>query len=204
LLDFLKFKYDYSNWNKLYSNEIIKQNSLQFNEQMTIWEDLLFNLMYLNYIGAIITLDKCLYHYRVHPTSIMGQKREQISEQYNLLYANYIQFCQQNHLSKEEAVFRQERGDTCINNILYFFEPPMNHLTLWSQSVCFRRELCQLNPAIYSFNRSAISSFVYKNALPRFIWLNIFPFFHLSFRYLKKIIKRQPLLRFNQSCNYIF
>jgi glycosyltransferase involved in cell wall biosynthesis len=198
VLDLLKFKYDYSNWNKLYSNKIIKQNNLKFNEKMTIWEDLLFNLMYLNYIPAIITLDKCLYHYRVHPASIMGQKREAISEQYNLLFANYIQFCQQNNLYKEEAIFREERGETCINNILYFFEPPMNRLTLWNQSVYFRRELYRLNPAIYSFNRSVIYSFVYKNALSRFIWLNTFPFFHLSFRYLKKIIKQLPLPRFNQ------
>ena len=190
LIDFLGFKYDYANWNKLYSTNIIRQHNLHFNEEMTIWEDLLFNLVYLNFIPFLVTTERCLYHYRVHSTSIKNRARMEIATQYNLLYENYIRFCNKYKLLKAAEDFKKERSATCINNLVYFIEPPFSNKSLWNQSMRFRDELISLNPEIYLYGNTGLNSIIYRNRILRTIWLNIFPFTHLGSRYFKKSFRK--------------
>lgn len=53
-------------WNKIYISKIIKDNSLIFNTNISIGEDLLFNLEYLKHIdGELIIVNKYLYNYHM-------------------------------------------------------------------------------------------------------------------------------------------
>lgn len=53
-----------SPWNKIYISNIIKHNQIRFNEQISIGEDLLFNLDYLKMADdEILVVNKPLYNY---------------------------------------------------------------------------------------------------------------------------------------------
>lgn len=69
-------KYINSPCNKLYSLEIIKKNSISFPKDVTIGEDLIFNL---SYIGVTSEESFCLtvnneYYYRKHSTDTLSRK----------------------------------------------------------------------------------------------------------------------------------
>lgn len=51
-------------WNKIYNLNVIRNNNIAFNENMSLGEDILFNLSYLSATkGKIRNVDKVLYHY---------------------------------------------------------------------------------------------------------------------------------------------
>jgi len=50
-------------WNKVYSREVILQHQIKFNIELSIGEDLFFNLEYLNYCNEFIVIDEKLYYY---------------------------------------------------------------------------------------------------------------------------------------------
>lgn len=60
-----------SPWNKLYKSEILKQRNIQFDQEISIGEDYLFNLSYLKYVTKICYLNHSSYLYSVHPNSAM-------------------------------------------------------------------------------------------------------------------------------------
>ena len=80
--NFLQFDYDYANWNKLYRLDIIRENHLWFDNKLSVWEDLLFNLQFLHYSNTIVTTKKALYHYRIHTESVMAARAD-LYLQYN-------------------------------------------------------------------------------------------------------------------------
>jgi len=53
--------------NKMYINEIIKQNGIAFEDTNQANEDAYFNLAYADHINMIWVIDEPLYHYRVQP-----------------------------------------------------------------------------------------------------------------------------------------
>ncbi|WP_416828188.1 glycosyltransferase family 2 protein [Ectobacillus polymachus] len=61
--DFLKNGLINSPCNKLYDKKIIKNNSIQFNENLNMGEDLLFNIEYLNDCNNIAIIKDKLYNY---------------------------------------------------------------------------------------------------------------------------------------------
>lgn len=64
-----KEKFDGYLWNKIFKNEIIKNNSISFPENVTIWEDMIFVLQYLKQCKKIIDIDQKLYFYRMRANS---------------------------------------------------------------------------------------------------------------------------------------
>jgi glycosyltransferase involved in cell wall biosynthesis len=88
-INLMRFKYDYSNWNKLYSLSMIKLNHLHFNVQMHIFEDLLFNCCCFLFSKNISIYSKSLYNYRIHSDSVMNSDKLKIVKQYNLLYKEF-------------------------------------------------------------------------------------------------------------------
>lgn len=52
-------------WNKIYKSDIIKNNSIEFNKNLSLGEDAIFNIEYLKYVNDIYIVDKCLYKYRI-------------------------------------------------------------------------------------------------------------------------------------------
>ncbi|MCI8955895.1 MAG: glycosyltransferase family 2 protein [Eubacterium sp.] len=50
-------------WNKMYVTEIIKSNQLKFRKDISLAEDFIFNLDYLQYVKKVTMLPECMYYY---------------------------------------------------------------------------------------------------------------------------------------------
>ncbi|MGU9380701.1 glycosyltransferase [Clostridium perfringens] len=80
--EFVTNQFDGYIWNKLYKTDIIRKNKIQFDESITMQEDILFNLQYLNYVNSIAYIDKPLYNYYQISNSAIRKKHN------NLLYGS--------------------------------------------------------------------------------------------------------------------
>ena len=81
--DFYKvFKWKLLNqpYNKIYSTYIIKKYNIKFSEDLSLGEDLLFNLEYLKYCDRITIINSNLYYY------IKGKEDSLCNRYYNNLY----------------------------------------------------------------------------------------------------------------------
>lgn len=59
---------------RIFRREIIEENRLRFADNRKIFaEDLYFSLCYCAHVKRILSLDTCMYHYRLRRDSIMGQ-----------------------------------------------------------------------------------------------------------------------------------
>ncbi|QNA44994.1 glycosyltransferase family 2 protein [Lacibacter sediminis] len=115
----MRFYYDYANWNKLFSAAIIRKYQLGFREDMSIWEDLLFNLQYLHYVNRVAVVAKPLYNYRILPTSLYsGQSKDRVP-QFNLLYRHFIDLSSDYTSTDEQEAFRKEMARLTYNHLLY-------------------------------------------------------------------------------------
>ena len=190
--DLLRFKYDYANWNKIYSTAIIQKQELLFNENMSMWEDILFNLIFIQYANTAVTVKDCLYNYRVHGSSIMADSTTHLSKQYNLFYTNYCWFCETNNLPRQLHVFKLDRAATCFPNIVRFIQfatgSQSGFSTLYHR---FKSELKELNPGIYLFKDGSNSKSVIEQWILRNKWFTIY-----SFIYIGDIIVKNRLRQF--------
>ena len=62
-------------WNKLYRTSIIKKYNLQFKKSTEPLEDLYFDFIYLKYCRKIYYSNVNVYHYIVHPSSIINSTK---------------------------------------------------------------------------------------------------------------------------------
>lgn len=60
-----------SSSNKVYSKRILLENKIEFCQNIAIFEDLLFNIMYLEHVDDAIYIHRNLYHYIQNPNSAM-------------------------------------------------------------------------------------------------------------------------------------
>lgn len=60
-------------WNKLYYSKIIKDNNLKFRVGVTIYEDLLFNLEFINHVKKIGYINEGLYNYLIREDSAINK-----------------------------------------------------------------------------------------------------------------------------------
>jgi len=61
-------------WSRVFRRDIIEKYDLRFADNRKIFaEDLYFSLCYCAHAKRILSLDSCLYHYRLRRDSIMGQ-----------------------------------------------------------------------------------------------------------------------------------
>ncbi len=96
ITNLIRFKYDYANWNKIYSARLIRQFQLSFSERLVMYEDLLFNLHYWQYCKKSVVISECLYNYRIHNASVMNQAQLSSTTEYNKLSNEFIPVCYQN------------------------------------------------------------------------------------------------------------
>lgn len=153
---FMAFRYDNANWNKLYLNKIIKQNHLRFQESMTVWEDLLFNLSYLPFTNKAIILDENLYYYRFHPNSVMRAGKTDMIHELNLLFENYIQFADLRQLKNEKHIFRKLIVGTCYSSgIQWALKKSKSASNSFFISLLqFLKEIKRINSDIYTYEKT--------------------------------------------------
>ena len=78
---------------KLYDLDIIKKNKINFKPNLSLGEDLLFNLDYLKYINKIIVIKQKLYYYRKNEkSSLSSLYYANMFDIQILLFDNYTNF----------------------------------------------------------------------------------------------------------------
>ena len=107
IADFVNFKYDYSNWNKIYRNSIIKENTIAFNSKIRICEDLLFNLEFVSFAEHLIAIERPLYNYAIHSESIMATLGSKNFEEQTKLIIEFENFCTNYNFSSELKSFKK-------------------------------------------------------------------------------------------------
>lgn len=92
-------------WNKLYRNDVIKKQKIQFRRDVTLGEDFIFNLEYMQYANKISVILSHLYYYNnVNGNSLSRQNQKTIAicrdELHNRekIYAYYREVFQKNFL----------------------------------------------------------------------------------------------------------
>lgn len=71
-------KYDGYLWNKLFRKEIIVQNRIMFNNELVVWEDMVFIEQYLKYCQCVLFVNDILYFYRKRAISITNDSNREI------------------------------------------------------------------------------------------------------------------------------
>lgn len=64
-------------WNRIYELDIIKSNSIRFDETLSLSEDVLFNLEYGKYCKSFSVINKSLYVHRLY----LGNEKEHLGSQ---------------------------------------------------------------------------------------------------------------------------
>lgn len=76
----LRYKLGYEAWARVFKKEIIDNYNIRFADNRIVFaEDVYFSLCYCAHCKNIINLDKILYYYRQHQTSIMSQEISNIN-----------------------------------------------------------------------------------------------------------------------------
>lgn len=155
--DMMRFRYDNANWNKLYAASIIHKEQLRFAEDMHIWEDLLFNLQYLNYVRRVAVIGQAFYHYRVLETSLYNTKTQHLLSQFNLLFTHYLTNDKGRSCLKSLEVFKQEMARIVYNELLSKAELQVhdnngNFFPFWN---AYTRELKRFNAEIFYYPAKA-------------------------------------------------
>ena len=75
-------------WNKMFSKSIINKNNIKFDSELSIWEDMIFVIDYLNYIDEVTFSQNEEYIYRINNESLSkGEKNKNriLVEEYKAL-----------------------------------------------------------------------------------------------------------------------
>jgi glycosyltransferase involved in cell wall biosynthesis len=149
----MRFNYDNANWNKLFKASIIREQQLRFNEHMHIWEDLLFNLQYLQYASKVVIVAKPLYNYRILDTSLYSGDTSNKVPQFNKLFNYYVEFANRLTDPAQLQAFKAEMARITYNQLLYQAEVQVKKEHHFFPNVVkgYRNELKRFNPAIFSY-----------------------------------------------------
>lgn len=153
------FKYDNANWNKLYSSAVIARHQLRFKEKMNLWEDLLFNLFYLQFASKMVLLSQPLYNYRIHNASLSGKEEKDLVEGYNLLNTGFRDFAREHQLRKELTVFKAEIAKGFYYQLIHQLEKQhaKKHPSVISFFRHFYADLKRIDPAITVYAKNELS-----------------------------------------------
>ena len=79
-------------WNKIFSNKIIKDNNIRFNERIGYCEDLLFINEYIKYCDGLKYIAKPLYYYRMRKSSVSSsfETQKTILDAINIIINEYV------------------------------------------------------------------------------------------------------------------
>jgi len=123
--DFFKLYKKYlinSPCNKIYVTKIINDNNIRFNEELSLGEDLLFNLEYMRYINEIKIVNKALYNYiRTDEESLDNKYYENLFEIYKYLNSELYRYM------KEFKVDLKEEEKDFYSSYFYMLMKVLNN-----------------------------------------------------------------------------
>lgn len=80
-------------WNKIYKKSIIIENNIEFNENINLGEDFLFNCEYIKKIKNLIEIKDCLYNYYFNqPNNLTSKFRTDILSRRKKIYNELVEF----------------------------------------------------------------------------------------------------------------
>ncbi len=113
-----------SPWNKIYKREVIENHKLKFDENITIGEDYLFNLMYLSKSNKVRYIEKSSYIYNVRNNSAMTSYKVSKFDNYIDLHTKCLRIL--DDCNQQFIKYQRCRLLTWINNCL-IDEINLNH-----------------------------------------------------------------------------
>lgn len=123
-------------FNKIYLLEKIKENDIKFDINLSLGEDLLFNLEYMKYTEDIIIVNKQLYNYIQRDNeSLDNRYYENLFEIYNKLYNSMYEYMKKFNvdLRKEEKNF--------YRSYLYMLMRVLNNTLSKKNRMCFKDKI---------------------------------------------------------------
>ena len=88
---------------KLFNLDILKKNKVYFDNKLSLGEDLLFNLEYLNYINKITVTSKKLYYYRKDDNNTLSSSyNPKMLEIQSLLFNSYTKYFDKSSMNKKQ------------------------------------------------------------------------------------------------------
>lgn len=103
-------------WNKIFKSDVIKNNNIFFDEEISVGEDLLFITTYITYIRWWKEIPQILYEYRITSTSIMQNIRSNkkfnagwLSEWASLKYAQKMILSESNIYKFDQNIFFEKK-----------------------------------------------------------------------------------------------
>lgn len=96
-------------WGKLFKTQIIKNNNLQFNEQLSIHEDHIFVFQYFSYINSLYITNSSGYHYLVFDNS--GRKLSGRLIKYDALILSSKNFALSVNMLKQKWDLTKEQNN---------------------------------------------------------------------------------------------
>lgn len=101
-------------WNKLYSVQIIKEHNLSFNEELKVFEDILFNYQYLKWVKTGYFTAEPYYHYLKRETSLINYVSEDSKMKY-LYYTRSFDYILEDSKKNDKLYYEQARLMKCIH-----------------------------------------------------------------------------------------
>lgn len=94
-------------WNKLYRRNIIVENNIKFNDQLSLGEDILFNLDYLKHVKRISTVNSNLYNY------VIFNEGKSLSTKFNKnrIYAQIKVYTEIEQLLSKNNLYNEKNKD---------------------------------------------------------------------------------------------
>lgn len=170
-------------WNKLFKTRIIKDNNIQFPEDLSLGEDLLFNLEYLDYSnGKIVIINKPLYYYlRTEEESLDNKYYPNLFEIYRII--NSQLYCYINKWNCDDS-----QQIIYYNSCFYSYEKVLRN-TFHPKSDIKNK---------YIYNRSIMKSKIFKDALTKSVcYIN--PLYKFGY-----MIASYRLIRFLDNISKVF
>lgn len=76
-------------WNKMFSKNIIKEKKIEFPENISICEDLIFVVNYIKHVDEVVYINENLYNYRIRKNSAVNNFKN-IDKRLTVIYAYEI------------------------------------------------------------------------------------------------------------------
>lgn len=93
-------------WGKLFRSNIIRENKLRFDEDLTHGEDCLFVYQYLMHSLCPHTMDKIIYRYYVHDSSVTKRFNEELPKAYISALTRLGEMINRDNLIECQAYYR--------------------------------------------------------------------------------------------------
>lgn len=130
-LDLLKNEVFFAPWNKLYKRSFLIDNNLIFNKDLSIYEDILFNIMAASKASNFVVNNKPYYKYGIQSSGTALTR----------FHDNYYDSVEKIH---KAAMSYCDKYDNNSDQKQFFNELFVNHIILHFRQICTRKDISPL------------------------------------------------------------